>query len=101
MEMDEVSNNIADTAPSYYKAVIHSPTDAPLCEACRKLDKSFFDVKCTGCQLLLHDEDTTVSELFAIIRQWIPLTQQNILMLIQRVRWHCPSGSYAKLQCAL
>jgi len=86
MEMDEVAVDGVDGAKLLLRQVVHPPTDGPLCAACRKLDKTFFDVKCAGCQLLLYDEATTISQLFAIIRQWIPQTQQNILLIIEQVR---------------
>ena len=87
MEVDQVNGNSVDSAQlPPRKPVVHPPTDGPLCAACRKLDKSFFDVKCSGCQSLLCDEATTVSQLFAILRQWIPQTQQNILMVIEQVK---------------
>ena len=85
MDMEELANGVNDTTLPH-KPVVYPPTDGPLCAACRKLDKSFFDVSCTGCQLLLYDDATTISELFAIIRQWIPQTQQSILIIIEQVR---------------
>jgi len=86
MEMDEVAGGSENGAQLPHKPVIHPPTDGPLCAACRTLDKSFFDLNCAGCQLVLNDEATTASELFAILRQWIPQTQQNILMITELVR---------------
>jgi len=85
MVMDEVSGNEADGAALSPKPVVHPPTDGPLCAECRRLDKPFFDLKCSDCESLLYDEATTVSELFAILRQWIPQTQQNILVIIEQV----------------
>jgi len=84
--MDEISGDGANSATLSVKPVVHSPTDGPLCAECRQLDKPFFDIKCSDCESLLYDEATTVSELFAILRQWIPQTQQNILMIIEQVR---------------
>lgn len=86
MEMGEIAGNGVDGVNVPRKPVVHPPADGPLCAACRKLDKSFFDVRCAGCQLLLYDEATTISELFAILRQWIPQTQQNVLIIIEHVR---------------
>ena len=86
MAMDEVADSDADGTKLSPKPVVHPPTDGPLCAECRKLDKTFFDLKCSDCESLLYDEATTVSELFAILRQWIPQTQQNILLIIEQVR---------------
>lgn len=86
MEMDGVAGSSVDEAKLRHKPVIHPPTDGPLCEKCRNLDKYFFDVECDGCLSLLYDEGTTVSQLFAIVRQWIPQTQQNILTIIEQVK---------------
>jgi len=85
MKIDELAGNSMNGAKLPHKPVIHPPADGPLCVACGQLDKSFFDVNCAGCQLLLCDEATTVSELFAILRQWIPQTQQNVLMITEQV----------------
>jgi len=86
MEMDEVAGTGVNDAKLPHKPVVYPPTDGPLCELCSSVDNSFFDVKCAGCLSLLQDEATTVSELFAILRQWIPQTQQNIMIIIEQVR---------------
>nr|BAC35936.1 unnamed protein product [Mus musculus] len=39
---------------------------------------SFFDPNDASCQEILFDPKTSVSELFAILRQWVPQVQQNI-----------------------
>jgi len=71
--------------PAREKPVSHPPSDPPLCENCRKLELTFFDPNCPGCQDILLDPKTTVSEIFAIMRQWVPQVQQNIEMLIKEV----------------
>ena len=40
---------------------------------------------------LFHSPKTTISEIFAIMRQWVPQVQQNIEMLVKEVRrvYHC------------
>ena len=35
--------------------------------------------------LLFHSPKTTISEIFAIMRQWVPQVQQNIEMLVKEV----------------
>lgn len=71
--------------PARDKPVSHSPSDPPLCENCRKLELTFFDPNCPGCQDILLDPKTTISEIFAIMRQWVPQVQQNIEMLVKEV----------------
>ncbi|XP_078503646.1 CAP-Gly domain-containing linker protein 4 isoform X2 [Lissotriton helveticus] len=39
---------------------------------------SFFDPNDAACQEILFNPNTSVSELFAILRQWVPQVQQNI-----------------------
>jgi hypothetical protein len=39
---------------------------------------SFFDPNDAACQEILFDPKTSVSELFAVLRQWVPQVQQNI-----------------------
>uniref|UniRef100_A0A4W3GJT0 CAP-Gly domain containing linker protein family member 4 n=1 Tax=Callorhinchus milii TaxID=7868 RepID=A0A4W3GJT0_CALMI len=39
---------------------------------------SFFDPQDPACQRILHDPKSTISELFAILRQWVPQVQQEI-----------------------
>jgi len=86
MVMEEVADNsVEEGAKQPHKPVVYAPTDGLLCDTCRELEKTFFDVNCAGCQQLLDDETTTVSQLFAVLRQWIPQTQQNILMIIEQV----------------
>ncbi|XP_053315466.1 CAP-Gly domain-containing linker protein 4 isoform X2 [Spea bombifrons] len=39
---------------------------------------SFFDPNDASCQDILYDPNTSIPELFAILRQWVPQVQQNI-----------------------
>lgn len=65
--------------------IIHPSSDAPLCKSCHQLDLPFFDPSCPGCMEILQSPDTTVPQIFAIIRQWMPQTQQNIEILVNEV----------------
>lgn len=71
--------------PVREKPISHPPSDPPLCENCRKLELTFFDPSCPTCQDILLEPKTTISEIFAIMRQWVPQVQQNIEMLIKEV----------------
>lgn len=71
--------------PAREKPISHPPSDPPLCENCRKLELTFFDPNCPGCQDILLEPKTTISEIFAIMRQWVPQVQQNIEMLTNEV----------------
>ncbi|XP_045142979.1 CAP-Gly domain-containing linker protein 4 isoform X3 [Echinops telfairi] len=55
--------------------VTFSISAAPMPSDC---EFSFFDPNETSCQEILFDPKTSVSELFAILRQWVPQVQQNI-----------------------
>ncbi|XP_074144368.1 CAP-Gly domain-containing linker protein 4 isoform X4 [Sminthopsis crassicaudata] len=55
--------------------VIFSVSAAPMPSDC---EFSFFDPNDASCQEILFDPKTSVSELFAILRQWVPQVQQNI-----------------------
>ncbi|XP_006525211.1 CAP-Gly domain-containing linker protein 4 isoform X3 [Mus musculus] len=56
-------------------SVIFSISAAPMPSDC---EFSFFDPNDASCQEILFDPKTSVSELFAILRQWVPQVQQNI-----------------------
>ncbi|XP_074635396.1 CAP-Gly domain-containing linker protein 3-like isoform X3 [Acropora palmata] len=71
--------------PAREKPVSHPPSDPPLCESCKKLELTFFDPNCPDCQGILLEPKTTISEIFAIMRQWVPQVQQNIEMLINEI----------------
>ena len=73
------------TAPPRDKPVVHEASDPPLCENCRKMELAFFDPNCPECQNVLLNPNTTIPEIFAILRQWTPQTQQNLEMLIREV----------------
>merc|ERR1711936_784570 len=62
--------------------VSHPPVDAPLCVTCRHLDLSFFDPSCPGCSEILKSRETSIGQILAIMRQWVPQTQHNIDKLI-------------------
>lgn len=63
----------------------HSHAEAPLCSKCQKLDLCFFNPSCDGCQDLLLDQKTSISELFAVMRQWVPQTQRNMSSLTREI----------------
>lgn len=67
------------------KPVCHPPVDAPLCLPCRQLDLSFFDPGCPGCGEILKSRETSIGEILAIMRQWVPQTQHNIDQLVLEV----------------
>ncbi|CAH1243559.1 CLIP3 [Branchiostoma lanceolatum] len=73
------------SVPPRERPMIHRATDAPLCERCRDLELTFFDPDCPGCQLLLQDMNLSVSQIFAIIRQWVPQVQRRIDVLGEEV----------------
>ncbi|NXP06892.1 CLIP4 protein, partial [Thinocorus orbignyianus] len=56
-------------------SVTFSVAAAPMPSDC---EFSFFDPNDAACQEILFDPKTSVSELFAILRQWVPQVQQNI-----------------------
>ncbi|KAM5316703.1 CAP-Gly domain-containing linker protein 4 isoform 1-T6 [Glossophaga mutica] len=61
--------------PGSDASVVFSVSAAPMPSDC---EFSFFDPNDTSCQEILFDPKTSVSELFAILRQWVPQVQQNI-----------------------
>ncbi|UYV73088.1 CLIP1 [Cordylochernes scorpioides] len=65
--------------------VIHPSADAPLCPSCRQLDLPFFDPSCPGCLEILHGPQTSVGQVFAILRQWVPQTQRNVELLVTEI----------------
>ncbi|GFS49300.1 CAP-Gly domain-containing linker protein 3 [Trichonephila clavipes] len=65
--------------------IIHPSSDAPQCKNCHLLDLPFFDPSCCGCMEILQNTETSIPQIFAIIRQWMPRTQQKIEMLVNEV----------------
>ncbi|XP_064477315.1 CAP-Gly domain-containing linker protein 3-like isoform X2 [Ornithodoros turicata] len=84
-EEDERSPPKASPVPLRQHAIVYQASDAPVCLHCRTLDMPYFDTGCRSCLEILHSNDTKVPEIFAIIRQWAPQTQQDIKMLVTEV----------------
>ncbi|NXG82802.1 CLIP4 protein, partial [Stercorarius parasiticus] len=61
--------------PNSETSVTFSVAAAPMPSDC---EFSFFDPNDAACQEILFDPKTSISELFAILRQWVPQVQQNI-----------------------
>ncbi|XP_029900195.1 CAP-Gly domain-containing linker protein 4 isoform X2 [Myripristis murdjan] len=57
------------------RPVIHQVASAPMPSDC---EFSFFDPSEPQCKEVLLDPSTTVPELFAVLRQWVPQVQKNI-----------------------
>ncbi|XP_064626723.1 CAP-Gly domain-containing linker protein 3-like isoform X2 [Lineus longissimus] len=88
--VDDASNSSGGSAEvsvkSREKPFIHLAVDPPLCHTCQKLDLTFFDPSCPGCSgILANTEQTGIPEIFAILRQWTPQSQQNIETLIKEI----------------
>uniref|UniRef100_A0A8C2XNB3 Si:dkeyp-47f9.4 n=1 Tax=Cyclopterus lumpus TaxID=8103 RepID=A0A8C2XNB3_CYCLU len=62
-------------ASSHQRSVIHQVASAPMPSDC---EFSFFDPSEPQCKEVLLDLSTTIPELFAVIRQWVPQVQKNI-----------------------
>lgn len=90
MTLEEEKNTSPIPSRSYNpereKPMIHPCVDPPACESCQKLELSFFDPECPGCRSILENPNTTVPEIFSVLRQWTPQTQQNLDLLIDEVR---------------
>ncbi|XP_046583518.1 CAP-Gly domain-containing linker protein 4-like isoform X1 [Haliotis rubra] len=71
--------------PILIKPMIHPCVDPPLCEACHRQELSFFDPGCPGCREILLNPNTSEPEIFAVLRQWTPQTQQNLELLIDEI----------------
>ncbi|XP_050401575.1 CAP-Gly domain-containing linker protein 3 isoform X2 [Patella vulgata] len=71
--------------PPLEKPMIHPCVDPPLCQRCQRQELSFFDPGCSDCRDILLNPNTTVPEIFAILRQWTPQTQHNIELLVNEI----------------
>ncbi|XP_029982113.1 CAP-Gly domain-containing linker protein 4 isoform X2 [Sphaeramia orbicularis] len=60
---------------SHQRPVIHQVASAPMPSDC---EFSFFDPSEPQCREVLVDPSTTIPELFAVLRQWVPQVQKNI-----------------------
>ncbi|XP_055016158.1 CAP-Gly domain-containing linker protein 4 isoform X1 [Boleophthalmus pectinirostris] len=82
MTKEDVSEPVeGDTVPgsrlglSHQRPVVHPVASAPIPSEC---EFSFFDPSDLRCKEILEDPSTTVPELFAVLRQWMPQVQKNI-----------------------
>ncbi|XP_065890295.1 CAP-Gly domain-containing linker protein 3-like isoform X2 [Dysidea avara] len=71
--------------PTRENPVSHPAADAPLCRDCQKMNLQFFDPTCGSCQDILLNPKTSIPQLFAVMRQWVPQTQRNMKMLTREV----------------
>ncbi|XP_051868915.1 CAP-Gly domain-containing linker protein 4-like isoform X3 [Pristis pectinata] len=72
---DPVSGNYSTISSDTERSVVHPVVSAPMPTDC---EFSFFDPQDPACKRILHDLKTTIPELFAILRQWVPQVQQQI-----------------------
>ncbi|XP_029350324.1 CAP-Gly domain-containing linker protein 4 isoform X3 [Echeneis naucrates] len=63
------------TLSSHQRPVIHQVASAPMPS---DYEFSFFDPSELQCREVLLDPSTTIPELFAVLRQWVPQVQRNI-----------------------
>ncbi|XP_051781288.1 CAP-Gly domain-containing linker protein 4-like isoform X2 [Erpetoichthys calabaricus] len=77
-EGDTLLNGQRSASPDLERPVVHQVASAPMPA---DSEFSFFDPNDPKCQDILFDPDTTISELFAVLRQWVPQVQQNISVI--------------------
>nr|XP_061798554.1 CAP-Gly domain-containing linker protein 4-like [Nerophis lumbriciformis] len=63
------------TCSPHQRPVIHQVASAPMPDDC---EFSFFDPSEPQCREVLEEPSTTIPELFAVLRQWVPQVQKNI-----------------------
>lgn len=71
--------------PNWLTPVVHVPSDAPFCKTCEQLDTTFFNINCHNCRRILTDPETSISQLFAILRQWVPQIQLRVEILVKEI----------------
>ncbi|XP_053208559.1 CAP-Gly domain-containing linker protein 3-like isoform X2 [Panonychus citri] len=71
--------------PKWTSSKIHIASDPPFCKTCEQLDTTFFNIQCHNCREILTNPETTISQLFAILRQWVPQIQYCIELLVKEI----------------
>uniref|UniRef100_A0A8C1T3D6 Si:dkeyp-47f9.4 n=1 Tax=Cyprinus carpio TaxID=7962 RepID=A0A8C1T3D6_CYPCA len=77
-EGDSVLGRYSIISRNSERPVIHQVASAPMPSDC---EFSFFDPNDPLCREVLLDPQTTVPELFAVLRQWVPQVQRNISVI--------------------
>ncbi|XP_066919361.1 CAP-Gly domain-containing linker protein 4-like [Clytia hemisphaerica] len=87
MTFDETTwlNDSSPVSPIKEPWSNHDAVDAPLCKQCENLNLAFLDPNCKGCYRLIIDPKTSIAQLFAIIRQWVPQVQKNMDLLVTEI----------------
>uniref|UniRef100_A0A3B3QMQ8 Si:dkeyp-47f9.4 n=1 Tax=Paramormyrops kingsleyae TaxID=1676925 RepID=A0A3B3QMQ8_9TELE len=68
-------DSVQDRHQNLDRPVVHQVASAPMPLDC---EFTFFDPSEPQCHAVLLDPQTTVPELFAVLRQWVPQVQRNI-----------------------
>ncbi|MGH0147254.1 UNVERIFIED_CONTAM: hypothetical protein FKN15_040961 [Acipenser sinensis] len=82
-EGDSVLDRYRSLSSGSERPVVHQVASPPMPADC---EFSFFDPNDPKCQEILFSPRTTVSELFAVLRQWVPQVQQNSSVIGNEVR---------------
>ncbi|KAJ8289590.1 hypothetical protein GJAV_G00003060 [Gymnothorax javanicus] len=77
-EGDSVLGRRCNISTSVDRPTVHQVASAPMPSDC---EFSFFDPSDPQCREVLLDPGTTVPELFAVLRQWVPQVQKNINLI--------------------
>ncbi|KAJ8340995.1 hypothetical protein SKAU_G00332860 [Synaphobranchus kaupii] len=77
-EGDSVLGRHHSLSPDADRPIVHQVASAPMPSDC---EFSFFDPSEPQCREVLLDPATTVPELFAVLRQWVPQVQKNIILI--------------------
>ncbi|XP_077434791.1 CAP-Gly domain-containing linker protein 4 isoform X2 [Vanacampus margaritifer] len=75
VEEDATTLDCLNSISPHQRPVIHQVASAPMPDDC---EFSFFDPSEPQCREVLQEPSTTIPELFAVLRQWVPQVQKNI-----------------------
>lgn len=67
------------------KPIIHPPSEKPLCPKHTSTSSSIIKIDCDNCFALLTHQNTTISQIFAAMRDWIPGSQKKMNILVEEI----------------
>ena len=67
------------------KAIMHPPSEKPLCENHQSCPEESVKVDCDDCFNLLLEPSTSISQIFAAMREWMPGSQKKMNLLVEEI----------------
>ena len=82
---DDNKENSEQFTVSRTKPIVHTPSEKPLCQKHAQNSNQLIKTDCDDCFSLLSHPNTSISQIFGAMREWMPGSQKKMNVLVEEI----------------